>query len=157
MEKFYWLKEDSRTFLKRGYLKEGQTAEDRIKEISDNAEKILNIKGFSDKFYKYMSKGFYSLATPVWTNFGNQRGLPVSCFNSHVSDTMESILYKAAEVGMMSKMGGGTSGYFGDLRHRGAAISVGGESSGPVHFLEIFDKISEVVSQGSARRGSFAA
>lgn len=157
MEKFYWLNEDSRTFLKRGYLKEGQTAEDRIKEISDNAEKILNIKGFSDKFYKYMSKGFYSLATPVWTNFGNKRGLPVSCFNSHVSDTMESILYKAAEVGMMSKMGGGTSGYFGDLRHRGAAISVGGESSGPVHFLEIFDKISEVVSQGSARRGSFAA
>ena len=70
---------------------------------------------------------------------------------------MESILYKAAEVGMMSKMGGGTSGYFGDLRHRGAHISVGGESSGPVHFLEIFDKISEVVSQGSARRGSFAA
>jgi ribonucleoside-diphosphate reductase alpha chain len=54
-------------------------------------------------------------------------------------------------------MGGGTSGYFGELRHRGAHISVGGQSSGPVHFLEIFDKISEVVSQGSARRGSFAA
>ena len=157
MEKFYWLNEDSRRFLKRGYLKDNQTAEERIKEISDNAEKILKIKGFSDKFYNYMSKGFYSLATPVWTNFGNHRGLPVSCFNSHVDDTMESILYKAAEVGMMSKMGGGTSGYFGDLRHRGAHISVGGESSGPVHFLEIFDKISEVVSQGSARRGSFAA
>jgi len=157
MDNFYWLNDDSRTFLKRGYLKEGQTAEDRIKEISDNAENILKIKGFSDKFYNYMSKGFYSLATPVWTNFGNSRGLPVSCFNSHVSDTMESILYKAAEVGMMSKMGGGTSGYFGELRHRGAHISVGGQSSGPVHFLEIFDKISEVVSQGSARRGSFAA
>lgn len=157
MDKFYWLNEDSRTFLKRGYLKDGQTAEERVKEISDNAEKILKIKGFSDKFYDYMSKGFYSLATPVWTNFGNHRGLPVSCFNSHVDDTMESILYKAAEVGMMSKMGGGTSGYFGELRHRGADISVGGESSGPVHFLEIFDKISEVVSQGSARRGSFAA
>ena len=50
MEKFYWLNEDSRTFLKRGYLKEGQTAEERIREISDNAEKILKIEGFSDKF-----------------------------------------------------------------------------------------------------------
>lgn len=157
MKDFYWLNRDSRTFLKRGYLKEGQEAEDRVREIADTAERILGIEGFSDKFYVYMAKGYYSLATPVWTNFGNDRGLPVSCFNSHISDTMESILSKSVEVGMMSKMGGGTSGYFGDLRPRGAKISAGGESSGPVHFLEIYDKISEVVSQGSARRGSFAA
>lgn len=157
MKDFYWLNSDSRTFLKRGYLKEGQSAEERVKEISDNAEKILGIKGFSEKFYGYMAKGYYSLATPIWTNFGNDRGLPVSCFNSHVSDDMNSILDKASEVGIMSKMGGGTSGFFGDLRPRGAKISAGGESSGPVHFLEIYDKISEVVSQGSARRGSFAA
>ena len=70
---------------------------------------------------------------------------------------MQDILYKTAEVGMMSKLGGGTSGYFGDLRPRGATISVGGESSGPVHFMELFDKTAEVISQGSARRGSFAA
>jgi ribonucleoside-diphosphate reductase alpha chain len=57
----------------------------------------------------------------------------------------------------MSKMGGGTSGYFGDLRKRGAKISSGGESSGAAHFMELFDKVSDVVSQGSARRGSFAA
>jgi len=70
---------------------------------------------------------------------------------------MQSILYKVAEVGMMSKLGGGTSGYFGDLRPRGSKISVGGESSGPIHFMELFDKVADVVSQGSARRGSFAA
>jgi ribonucleoside-diphosphate reductase alpha chain len=70
---------------------------------------------------------------------------------------MDSILYKVAEVGMMSKLGGGTSGYFGELRSRGASISVGGESSGPVHFMELFDKVADVISQGSARRGSFAA
>lgn len=80
-----------------------------------------------------------------------------NCFNSHVSDTMESILTKAAEVGIMSKHGGGTSGYFGELRARGTPISVGGKSSGAVHFMEIFDKVANVVSQGSARRGSFAA
>ena len=156
-KKYYWLNSHSRIFLERGYLNEGVTPEQRIREIADNAEKFLKIKGFADKFEDYMARGFYSLATPVWTNFGNARGLPVSCFGSYVHDTMESILNKTAEVGTMSKMGGGTSGYFGDLRNRGAKISVGGESSGPVHFMELFDKVADVVSQGAARRGSFAA
>jgi len=154
---FYWLNSHSKLFLKRGYLEEGITPEERIKQIAKNAEKILNIKGFAKKFECYMAKGFYSLATPIWTNFGNKRGLPVSCFGSHIQDKMESILTKAAEVGMMSKLGGGTSGFFGDLRARGTKISVGGESSGAVHFMEIFDKVADVISQGSARRGSFAA
>lgn len=158
MQKEYvWLNNHSRLFLERGYLDEGVTPEQRIKQIADNAEKILKIKGFSEKFQRYMSFGYYSLATPVWTNFGNKRGLPVSCYSSYVGDHMESILTKAAEVGIMSKLGGGTSGYFGDLRPRGAKISVGGESSGAVHFMEIFDKVADVISQGSARRGSFAA
>jgi ribonucleoside-diphosphate reductase alpha chain len=156
-KEYYWLNSHSRIFLERGYLEEGKTPEQRIRQIAENAEKILKIKGFADKFEKYMSLGFYSLATPVWTNFGNKRGLPVSCFGSFIQDKMEAILTKAAEVGMMSKLGGGTSGFFGDLRPRGTKISVGGESSGAVHFMEIFDKVAEVISQGSARRGSFAA
>jgi ribonucleoside-diphosphate reductase alpha chain len=154
---YYWLNSHSRLFLERGYLQQDVSPEDRIKNISQNAEKLLGIPNFAEKFEKYMSLGFYSLSTPVWTNYGNSRGLPVSCFNSHISDRMDSILYKVAEVGMMSKLGGGTSGYFGELRSRGASISVGGESSGPVHFMELFDKVADVISQGSARRGSFAA
>lgn len=157
MKDFFWLNRDSRTFLNRGYLKDDQSPEDRIKEISDNAEKILKLPGFSDKFFSYIARGFYSLSTPIWVNFGNSRGLPVSCFNSYIPDSMEGILEKAAEVGMMSKYGGGTSGYFGDLRPRGSSISVGGQSDGPVKFMEIFDKTTEIISQGSARRGSFAA
>ena len=143
--------------MERGYLEPDTTPEQRVRQIAENAEKILKRKGFADKFEDYMKRGFYSLATPVWCNFGNKRGLPVSCFGSYVEDQMEAILTKAAEVGIMSKMGGGTSGYFGSLRPRGTKISVGGESSGAVHFMEIFDKVSEVISQGSARRGSFAA
>jgi ribonucleoside-diphosphate reductase alpha chain len=156
-ESFYWLNKHARLFLERGYLEEGLEPEVRYKQISDNAEKILGIKNFSNKFYEYLSKGFYSLSTPIITNFGNKRGLPVSCFGSFIKDQMEAILDKASEVGMMSKLGGGTSGYFGDLRQRGAKISVGGESSGAVHFMEIYDKVANVISQGSARRGSFAA
>lgn len=154
---YYWLNSHSRTFLERGYLKEGVTPEQRIREIAETAEKILNKEGFADKFEGYMKRGFFGLATPVWTNLGNNRGLPISCFSSLISDTMASILEKASEVGMMSKYGGGTSAYFGELRPRGATISVGGESSGPVHFMEIYETVANVANQGSARRGSFAA
>ena len=155
--KFNWLNKDSRLFLKRGYLEEGQTPEGRIREIAEAAQKILGIPGFADKFDDYMSKGFYSLSSPIWANFGLKRGLPISCFGSYVDDTMEEILKKSAEVGIMTKCGGGTSGYFGDLRERGAEISSGGKSNGPVHFLEIFETVANVVSQSNVRRGSFAA
>jgi len=155
--KFNWLNKDSRLFLKRGYLEEGQTPEGRIREIAETAQKILGIPGFADKFEDYMSKGFYSLSSPIWANFGLKRGLPISCFGSYVDDTMEEILKKSAEVGIMTKCGGGTSGYFGDLRERGADISSGGKSNGPVHFLEIFETVANVVSQSNVRRGSFAA
>lgn len=147
-EQFYWLNSESRTFLSRGYLPAGKKAEDRYREIANNAESILGIKGFADKFYDYLGKGYYSLSTPVINNFGNKRGLPVSCFGSYIPDTMEGILDKAGEVGTQSKIGGGTSAYFGDLRSRGTPISAGGESSGPVHFMELFDKVADIVSQG---------
>lgn len=153
---FYWLTENSRLFLSRGYLSEGQEPEERLREISDTAERILGIEGFSDKFYGYLSKGYYSLSTPVWTNFGNSRGLPISCFGSHLSDNMGNILHTAGEVGMMSKYGGGTSGYFGDLRERGAEITNNGTSSGAVHFMKLFEQVTDTVSQGSSRRGRFS-
>jgi len=105
---YYWLNSHSRLFLERGYLESDVSPEERIKNIAKNAENLLNSPGFAEKFEHYMSLGYYSLSTPVWTNYGNSRGLPVSCFNSHVSDRMDSILYKVAEVGMMSKLGGGT-------------------------------------------------
>lgn len=156
-ESFYWLNEDSRTFLSRGYLLEGESPEDRIRQIAERAEQILGVQGFADKFYDYMSKGFYSLSSPIWSNFGRKRGLPISCFSSYIPDNMEGILYKVGEVGIMSKMGGGTSGYFGDIRHRGSPISSGGTATGVHHQLTLFDSLVNYVSQGNVRRGSFAA
>ncbi|MCA9360157.1 ribonucleoside-diphosphate reductase subunit alpha [Candidatus Nomurabacteria bacterium] len=157
MEPWYWLNENSRAFLARGYLAEGQTAEERIRVIADTAEKYLKRDDFSDKFYEYMSKGWISLASPVWSNFGITKGLPISCFGSYVADHMGNILYSNAEVGMMSKFGGGCSGYFGALRGRGANISDNnGHSSGSVHFMQLFETLVDVVSQGSVRRGHFS-
>ncbi|MFK7834557.1 MAG: ribonucleoside-diphosphate reductase subunit alpha [Winogradskyella sp.] len=151
-----WLTENSRKFLASGYLTDDTTPEQRIREIALNAEKILKIDGFADKFYGYMAEGYYSLASPVWSNFGKKRGLPISCFGSHISDDMGDILYTQSEVGMMSKLGGGTSGYFGKLRHRGAPVKNNGESSGAVHIMQLFEKMVDVVSQGSVRRGRFS-
>jgi len=153
---FDWLNENSRKFLEAGYLIEGVSAEERIWEIAERAEQILEIEGFATKFYSYMSEGYYSLASPVWSNFGKKRGLPISCFGSHVDDDMGNILYTQSEVGMMSKLGGGTSGYFGKLRHRGAPVKNNGESSGAVHIMQLFEKMVDVVSQGSVRRGRFS-
>ena len=152
----YWLNENSRKFLAKGYLVGDITAEDRIREIAQIAEKHLNKPGFADKFYDYMARGFYSLASPVWSNYGQVRGLPISCFGSFVGDDMSRILYTHAEVGMMTKYGGGTSVYFGGLRPRGAVIKDNGHSSGAVHFMELFDNLINIVSQGSVRRGHVA-
>lgn len=152
----HWLNEYSRAFLENGYLTEGVTPEERIRFIADTAEKTLGIEGFADKFYHYMEQGWYSLSSPIWSNYGIRKGLPISCFGGHVSDTMSGILFSQAEAGMMSKYGGGTSGYFGDLRPRGAEITNNGKSSGSVHFMKLFESIVDVVSQGSTRRGHYA-
>jgi ribonucleoside-diphosphate reductase alpha chain len=154
---FEWLNEETETFLSRGYLSEGETSRSRIRDIANKAEEYLGEEGFADKFFDYMSKGYYSLASPVWANYGKARGLPVSCFGSYIDDNMESILYGVAENGMLMKNGGGCSGYFGAIRGRGAPISDSGESSGSVHFMQLYDTLASVVSQGSVRRGFFAA
>lgn len=153
-EKFYWLNEEARLFLSRGYINE--TAEERIKEVADTAEKYLCVEGFSDKFQDYMARGFYSLSTPVWINFGKNKGLPISCYGSNISDTMDSILNTAKEIGMMSKYGGGTSAYLGNIRPRGTAIKTGGRADGPVHYSMLYDTVVDVCKQSEARRGACA-
>lgn len=154
---YYWLNQNSREFLSRGYITNGVTPEERYRQIAEAAEAILGMDGFADKFEENIKKGWYSLSSPIISNFGLERGLPISCNGSYVGDSLDSIMFKAAEVGMMSKHGAGTSVYLGALRPRGASIgSDGGTSTGPVHFAEIFDSITNVVSQSNVRRGSCA-
>lgn len=152
-----WLNEQSRTFLERGYLLPGQTPEERIEQIANKAQEYLQVEWFKEKFMHYMAQGYFSLSSPVWANYGVERGLPISCFGSYVPDSMPGILATHAEVGMMTKYGGGTTGFFWDLRPRGASIKDNGASSWPVHFMKMYETLVDVVSQGSVRRGSFAA
>ena len=153
---FAWLNEDSRLFLERGYLLDGTTPENRIRAIANHAGKILNDPTFADRFHHYMARGYYSLSSPVWSNFGLSRGLPISCFGSYIGDSIYDIMRTTAEVGMMSKIGGGTSAYFGAIRPRGSDISNNGKSDGSFNFSKLFDTIIDVISQGTSRKGQFA-
>ncbi len=152
-----WLNEYSKAFLEKDYLLPNQSVEERIKIIGDAAEHILGIGGYSEKLQTYIANGWISLSTPIWTNFGTDRGLPISCFGSYIDDSVTSILSTVAEVGTMSKVAGGTSGYFGKIRPRGSVIKNNGFSSGTKPFLELFQATANCMNQGSVRRGYFAA
>ena len=153
---WWWANDDSRLFLSRGYIDGNMTVEERVREIAKTAENILEIDGFADKFYGYMSRGFYSLSSPVWSNFGTKKGLPISCNGVFIEDSIESILTKVGEVGMQTKMGAGTSGYLGAIRPRGSVIKSGGKADGPVHYANMFETTVDIISQGNVRRGSMA-
>lgn len=153
-----WYTPLSEVFMERGYFNEGDTIESRIKSISELVGKTFSDEeGLTEKVKDYIEKGYYVLPSPVWSNVGTNRGSGISCFNTHISDSIESIIRANAEVGMLSKIGGGTSGYFGELRPSGAKISTGGETHGAVNFMQMFDATKSVISQGNVRRGEFAA
>ena len=153
---FYWANDASLQFMYPDYLDQNETPQSRVRDIVNNAESILGINGFADKFYNYMAKGYYSLSTPVMKNFGKKNGSPISCFGINIQDDTSDILKGVAEIGMMTKQGGGTAGYFGKLRPRGANISGGSKSNGSVSFMPLFQEVTNTISQTN-RRGFFAA
>lgn len=153
---FAWMNDVSRQFLGKDYLLNGQSGEDRVAFIANKFGERLKRPDLAARFHDYMSRGWYSLSSPVWSNYGLTRGLPISCFGSYVEDDMRSILKTHAEIGMMSKYGGGTSAYLNPLRPRGSVITDNGHSAGGVNFALLFDTEIRVVSQGSSRRGECA-
>ena len=153
----WWLNEESEQMLNRGYLLKGETVAGAIERITSAAAKRLYKPELKEAFKEMIMKGWISFSSPVWANMGTQRGLPISCFNVHVPDSIEGITHKMGEVIMQTKIGGGTSVYFGELRHRGTAVTDNGKSSGAVSFMKLFDTAMDVVSQGGVRRGAFAA
>ena len=154
--RLWWFNEESEQVLNRGYLLKGETVEGAIERVAHAAAKRLYRPELKPKFKEVLEKGWMSWSSPIWANMGTKRGLPISCFNVHVPDDVEGITDKLGEVIMQTKIGGGTSGYFGELRGRGTAITDNGKSSGAVSFMKLFDVTMDVVSQGGVRRGAFA-
>lgn len=158
---YYYLNDVSLKTLSRGYLREGIPAEDlkeeaikRVNELVDTAEMIL------DRQLPWLRvgvrRGWLSPASPIWSNFGIGRGLPISCNGSFMEDDMDSILFKNAEIGKMTQKGAGTSLFMGELRPFGSPISGGGTSEGPVHFARLIQEQVSVISQSNVRRGNCA-
>ena len=156
-EKLWWKNEESEQILNRGYLLKGETVEGAIDRITTAAAQRLYKPELKEAFQEMIERGWMSLSSPIWANMGTERGLPISCFNVHVPDSIEDITHKLGEVIMQTKIGGGTSGYFGALRERGSAVSDNGKSSGAVSFMKLFDTAMDTISQGGVRRGAFAA
>ncbi|MGO1585317.1 MAG: ribonucleoside-diphosphate reductase subunit alpha [Mesonia sp.] len=157
MERLWWLNEESEQILNRGYLLKGETVKGAIERVATAASKRLFKPELKEPFIALIEKGWMSLSSPIWANMGTERGLPISCFNVHVPDHIEGITHKLGEVIMQTKIGGGTSGYFGDLRGRGSAVTDNGRSSGAVSFMKLFDTAMDTISQGGVRRGAYAA
>lgn len=156
MQKIKWYNNISKLFMSRGYLRKGQTIEDKIEEMGNYFQEIIGIPGYGNKFIEYAKKGYYIIPTPAWTNFNkNTSATAISCYGMYISDTVDSVLDGTNQLGMQSKKGGGSSGFF-DMRHRGSSISGGGVSNGPVSFMEMFQTTAKIISQAS-RRGHFCA
>lgn len=156
-ERLWWLNEESQQILNRGYLLKGETVEAAIERIALAAAKRLYKPELTAAFVEMIERGWMSLSSPIWANMGTERGLPISCFNVYVPDNIEGITHKLGEVIMQTKIGGGTSAYFGELRGRGSAVTDNGKSSGSTSFMRLFDTAMDTISQGGVRRGAFAA
>lgn len=161
-EDIWWLNDESKQMLNRGYLLRGENVLDAVHRICWAAAKkfsgtIIDVTIAYKHFVRNILLGWQSYSSPIWSNMGVSRGLPISCFGIYAGDSIESITDKLGEVINQTKLGGGTSGYFGELRGRGTPVKNNGESSGAVSFLNLFDTTMTVVSQGGIRRGNFAA
>ena len=152
-----WFNEESSSILNKGYLLKGETVEDAIERIARVVEKYNpEVEGIYEKTTEAIVKGWLSMSSPIWANAGTERGLPISCFNVHIEDSVESYASKLGEVIMQTKVGGGTSGSF-DMREFGAPITDNGHSNGVMAFINSFDHTMKFMNQGNTRRGSFAA
>ena len=111
----------------------------------------------AQRLYDYVSKLWFMFATPVLSNGGTTRGLPISCFLNYVEDSREGITDHYVENAFLSSFGGGIGGHWSDVRAQGTKTSKGSESTGVIPFVKVVDAEMLAFSQGVTRRGSYAA
>jgi ribonucleoside-diphosphate reductase alpha chain len=110
----------------------------------------------AQRIYDYISKMWFMPATPVLSNGGTQRGLPISCFLNEASDSLDGIVDLWNENVQLASKGGGIGSYWGNLRSIGEKVGLNGKTSGVIPFIRVMDSLTLAISQGSLRRGSAA-
>jgi len=137
-----------------GYLLAGETPKDAYMRVASTVAKRLYKPELTEKFFQYIWKGWLNLASPVLSNTGTDRGLPISCFGIDVGDSIQEIGAKNLEMMLLAKHGGGVGIGINMIRPAGAKITGNGTSDGVVPFCKIYDSTILATNQGSVRRGA---
>lgn len=146
--------------LSKGYLLEGETPIDMYKRVAYAAASYYNEPLRSElqaRFFKYIWNNWLALATPVASNMGTDRGLPISCYGQYMGDSISDIFKTYHEAAMLTKNGGGVGTYIGKIRSRGSPIKGNGKSEGIIPWLKVHEQTFQSVGQGGVRRGAVAA
>jgi len=155
-----WMGSESLETLKGGYLLKGETPLDMYKRVSHSAASYYEEPlrpTLEKRFFDYMWNNWLGLASPVCSNMGAERALPISCYSQHVPDSISGIFKGYHEAAMLTKNGGGMGGYWGGVRGRGASVGGSSSSEGIVPWLKVWEQTFQSVSQGGVRRGAAAA
>lgn len=151
-----WMTQEALVTLSKGYLYKEETPKDMYTRVATTAADDLGMPEMKEKFFDYMWKGWLCPASPVLSNTGLERGLPISCFGLSVPDSIVGIYDSAKELGVMTKNGGGVGICLSNVRQRGALIRGGenGASEGVVPWAKIYDSAIIGTAQGGVRRGA---
>ena len=149
-----WMDEIGVSIISQGYLLPDEDVFDAFKRVSRAAAKRLKRKDLQPYFYEAMTKNWLCLASPVLSNLGTERGMPISCFGIDTDDSIEGIALANAELMRLSSQGGGVGIGVSRIRGRGKEISGNGTSEGVVPWCKIYDSTILATNQGSVRRGA---
>jgi ribonucleoside-diphosphate reductase alpha chain len=149
-----WLDEIGKSIISQGYLLPDEDVFDAFKRVSRASSKRLKRKDLQPYFYEAMTKNWLCLASPVLSNLGTERGMPISCFGIDTDDSIEGIALANAELMRLSSQGGGVGIGVSRIRGRGKEISGNGVSEGVVPWIKIYDSTILATNQGSVRRGA---
>jgi len=152
-----WMDEAGYKTLLNGYLLPNETPKSMYNRVAKAAASYYkdSLK-WEKKFFDTIWNNWLCLASPILSNMGTNRGLPISCNSIHIADSIDSIFKKTHELAMLSKNGSGVGIYLGDIRARGKDINGNGKSEGVIPWSKVLDTTTVSVSQGSTRRGAAA-
>ena len=149
-----WMDEISLATISKGYLLPGETVRAAYKRVANASAERLKKPELATKFFKYIWNGWIGLASPVISNMGTDRGLPISCFGIDTPDSIRGIGLTNAELMKLTASGGGVGISVSRIRPRGTQISGNGKSEGVVPWCKIYDSAIIATNQGNVRRGA---
>ncbi len=149
-----WMDEISLATISKGYLLPGETVKSAYRRVATASADRLKKPELANKFFKYIWNGWIGLASPVISNMGTDRGLPISCFGIDTPDSIRGIGLTNAELMKLTASGGGVGISVSRIRPRGDGITGNGKSEGVVPWCKIYDSSIIATNQGNVRRGA---